>query len=167
MGRKNKGGGIINTHIYQSDKISTQQNTNPNFIEAGIIHVCETVAIGYLRGAATDFLNMFGHAGFDNPRFDEVRNKALLKLEEALISRYPDGKISNLRIDFTTIDPQSITVNLYGTLMLPSPQPQPQPQPKPRAQPQPPPPYQAQAQPTPQPQPPYQPQPKPRAQPQP
>lgn len=124
MGRKNKGGGIINTHIYQSDKISTQANTDTNFVEAGVIHVCESVAIGFLRGAATGILNIFGNSGFDNTRFDEVRNNALSKIEQELIAKYPNGKISNLRIDFTTIDPQLITVNLYGTLMLPRVKPQ-------------------------------------------
>jgi len=124
MARKNKGGGIINTHIYQSDKISTQTNTDTNFVETGVIHVCESVAIGFLRGAATGFLNIFGKAGFDNTRFDEVRNTALVKIEQVLLAKYPNGKISNLRIDFTTIDPQLITVNLYGTLMLPRVKPQ-------------------------------------------
>jgi hypothetical protein len=111
-----KKGGAETPYMYTTKRISTQPNIDPTYEEAGIIHVCESVAINMLRGALTNLFNAFGAAGFDNTKFDEVRNIALQKIDSLIP---PTGKISNLRIDITTIDPTLITINLYGTLMLP------------------------------------------------
>ena len=83
--RKIRGGGPATNSaifIFGTNQISTQYNTDPNFVEKGIIHVTDSDAIGSLRAMGTDFANIFGAKGFDNSIIDseifiEVRNNLL------------------------------------------------------------------------------------------
>jgi len=113
--RSMKGGAPIDpsVFIFGSTQISTLNNTDPRFVEKGIIHVTDSDAIGSFRAIGTDFANIFGAKGFDNSIIDRARNKALVKMS-SLIG--PRQKVSGLRMEVTQY-PQLIFVHLYGTLL--------------------------------------------------
>ena len=99
--------------IFGSNQISTQYNTDPNFVERGIIHVTDSDAIGSIRAFGTDIANVFGAKGFDNSIIDKARNKALVKMTTLLSSKQ---KVCGLRMEITQY-PQLVFVHLYGTLL--------------------------------------------------
>jgi hypothetical protein len=101
--------------IFFSKYISTQQNIDSSYVEVGIIHISEAIAVNALRQFVTDWANVFGNKGFDNTLFDDARNNGLQKME-ALINK-TNQKISNLRMDIVTIDESLIMLNFYGTLL--------------------------------------------------
>ena len=119
MPRK-KGGKVVDTYLFTSTDISTQPNIDPTYEEIGIIHDTETAGISLVRGAVTDFANIFGAKGFDNTIFDNLRNTLLSKLEERLKTIAAGSKlqvkISNLRMDID-IQETLIIMTAYGTLL--------------------------------------------------
>jgi len=119
--KKNKsykrGGGDDDSkdnYIYKSDFITTQQNTDANYTEIGVIHVTDSTGINAIREMATGFANFFGSKGFDNRVYDLARNNALKKLEEQFDKR--NQKVCNLRMDVSS-DRTLVFVHLYGTLL--------------------------------------------------
>jgi len=107
--------GSEKTRIYFSKYISTQQNIDSNYQEAGIIHVSEAIAINALRQYASDWANLIGSKGFDNTLFDFARNNGLQKIE-SLINK-SNQKVANLRMDIVPIDQSLLMLNFYGTLL--------------------------------------------------
>jgi hypothetical protein len=107
--------------VYTDIRISTEPNKDETYMYYGIIHKCKAVAISNLSENFSDIANFFGSSGYDGVIFDKVRNLCLIKLTETLndltffnpINIY---KISNLKMEFISIDKNSITVNAYGSL---------------------------------------------------
>ena len=120
MGRRKKGGNIVNEYLFMTTNISTQPNIDPMYEEIGIIHQTETAAINLLRGAVTNFANVFGAKGIDTKIYDELRNTLLDKIEKQ-VKEISDKskltlKVSNLRMDIDIQEAQLI-MTAYGTLM--------------------------------------------------
>jgi hypothetical protein len=113
----------ISGFIYLDQRLSTQANIDPSYIDYGIIHLCDSVAINALRQTFTNFLNAFGNSGFDSTLYDLARNKCLSRLAHILdvkqleLNNEYELKISNIRFDIVSIDPSLITINAYGTLI--------------------------------------------------
>jgi hypothetical protein len=101
-------------YVYSSKFISTQQNTDANYSEEGIIHVTDSTGINAIREMATGFANFFGSKGFDNRVYDLARNNALMKLDEKIDKR--NQKVCNLRMEVSH-DKTLVFVHLYGTLL--------------------------------------------------
>jgi hypothetical protein len=119
--KKKSGGSIENAHIFDDNRLSTQENKDNTYNEIGIIHTCESVAINIIRSTATGFLNMFGSKGFDNTIFDKARNDCLISIQERLnIDKLNVYKVCNIRFEAITVDPSLITMNAYGTLLIKS-----------------------------------------------
>jgi hypothetical protein len=119
--KKKSGGNIENAHIFEDNRLSTQENKDNTYNEIGIIHTCESVAINIIRSTATGFLNMFGSKGFDNTIFDKARNDCLISIQERLnIDKLNVYKVCNIRFEAITVDPSLITMNAYGTLLIKS-----------------------------------------------
>jgi hypothetical protein len=117
---KNKGGNTAdNAFIFSNAKLSTQENKDPSYIEMGIVHTSESVAINIVRGTVTDIFNVVGLSGFNNTLFDTARDNCLKNMLLKLDTTYPgrDVKISNIRFEAITIDPTLITMNAYGTVL--------------------------------------------------
>ena len=58
---KNKGGNPAdNAFIFENIRLSTQENKDPSYIEKGIAHTSESVAINIVRGTVTDVFNLVG-----------------------------------------------------------------------------------------------------------
>ena len=110
--KRNKKGGS-NNFIFSSKNISTQQNSDSNYEEIGIVHVTESTAINAIRGAVTGFANFFGSKGFENSVYDIARNNALQKLT---VQIKENQKISNLRME-ASFDQTLVFIHLYGTLL--------------------------------------------------
>jgi hypothetical protein len=118
--KNNKGGNTIDTvFIFSNAKLSTQENKDPSYIEMGIVHTSESVAINIVRGTVTDIFNVVGLSGFNNTLFDTARDNCLKNMLLKLDTTYPgrDVKISNIRFEAITIDPTLITMNAYGTVL--------------------------------------------------
>jgi len=128
-----KGGADVNEEAYTpfvflTKKISTQQNTDPNYEEVGIIHVSQSSASGAARSFVTDVSNVFGAQGFENAIFDQARNLALKDLATKFNTE--TQKVCNLRMDIDMSNPNLVMVNCYGTLLERIPQPVAQPKPQ-------------------------------------
>ena len=107
--------------VYSDMRISTSENKDETYKDFGIIHKCKAVAISKLSENFSDIANIFGSSGYDGEIFDKARNLCLVKLTETLddltfLNPQFIYKISNLKIEFISIDKNSITVNAYGSL---------------------------------------------------
>jgi hypothetical protein len=111
---KRGGDGTNENYVYSSKFISTQQNTDADYSEVGIIHVSDSTGINAIREMATGFANFFGSKGFDNRVYDIARNNALKKLNEKIDER--TQKVCNLRME-VSYDKSLVFVHLYGTLL--------------------------------------------------
>ena len=105
-------GGNEQLFIFSSNKISTDPNTDQNYMSKGIVHITESVGISALRTFATGLTGAFGGKGYDTTIFDKVRNDALKKLNGLLNNKQ---KICGLRMEFT-METNIIFVHLCGTL---------------------------------------------------
>jgi hypothetical protein len=101
-------------YIFSSAQISTQPNTDSDYQEIGVIHVTESAAVNVVRGAATDFVGIFGNNGFDNTVFDVARNDGLTKILGMLKL---NQKVCNLCMDAESSNPSLFFVHFYGTLL--------------------------------------------------
>jgi len=115
----------IKNFLFLDSRVSTQQNTDPSFIEYGIIHLCDSVAINALRASITSLFNAFGKSGFDSTLYDLARNNCLTRIINILNikdnelkaeGKDMDLKVCNIRFEMLSIDPSLITINAYGTL---------------------------------------------------
>jgi len=107
--------------VYTDIRISTEPNKDETYIDYGIIHKCKAVAISVLSKNFSDVANFIGSSGYDAEIFDKARNLCLIKLTDTLndltfLNPKYIYKISNLKMEFISIDKNSITVNAYGSL---------------------------------------------------
>jgi len=102
------------TNIFDSTKLSTQLNTDPSYVESGLIHVSESRGINAVRGVVTGITNFFGAKGVDNAIYDILRNETLAKLNELVGA---DEKVCNLRLEFDNPNPGLLFHHAYGTLL--------------------------------------------------
>jgi hypothetical protein len=116
----------VSNFLFLDSRVSTQPNTDPTFIESGIIHLCDSVAINALRASVTSFFNAFGSSGFDSTLYDLARNNCLKRIVNVLNikdkqikeeGRDIDLKVCNIRFEMLSLDPSLITINAYGTLL--------------------------------------------------
>jgi hypothetical protein len=111
----------IQLSVFNDVRISNEPNTDDSYINIGIMHKCKAVAINKLQENFSDLANYFGSSGYDGLIFDRARNFCLIKLADTLddlntLNPTSIYKICNLRMEFVTLDNNSITVNTYGTL---------------------------------------------------
>jgi hypothetical protein len=118
------GGGSAtsdNLNLYKSGNISTQPNTDPSFVEAGVIHLSDSTGISIVRDFATGVANMVGRKGFDNGPIQQLRNKTLKKLSEILSEHKSQSgkecKLCNLRMEIDQNQPGLIYHHAHGTLV--------------------------------------------------
>ena len=102
------------TNIFDSTKLSTQLNSDPSYVESGLIHVSESRGINAVRGVITGVTNFFGAKGVDNKIYDMLRNETLEKLTNLLSG---DEKVCNLRLEFDNPTPGLLFHHAYGTLL--------------------------------------------------
>ena len=116
----------VSNFLFLDARVSTQPNSDPNYIEAGIIHLCDSVAINVLRSSVTSFFNAFGSSGFDSTLYDLARNNCLKRIVDILNVKDKqikeegkdiDLKVCNIRFEMLSLDPSLITINAYGTLL--------------------------------------------------
>lgn len=105
--------------VFDSTKLSTQLNSDPSYVESGLIHVSESRAINIVRGVFTDVTNLFGAKGFDNKIYDLLRKETLEKLTKLLSE---DEKVCNLRLEFDNPTPALLFHHAYGTLLKKKPE---------------------------------------------
>ena len=107
---------VLSNFFFQSDKITTQPNSDPSLREAGIMHMTHAKGINVVRGFGTGIFNFFGAKGFDTVIFDEARTEALAeitkKMEEGGVK-----KLCNLRMDADTSNPAMFVLSIYGTAL--------------------------------------------------
>ena len=104
----------MSTNILYTPKMSTQQNTDPAYIEVGIVHYTDTQGINIVRQFGTSITNIFGGKGFDTSVYDDLRTESLTKISQMLDS---DSKVANLRMEFSHAHPELIVHHVYGTLL--------------------------------------------------
>ena len=107
--------------VYHDIRISTEPNKDETYNDYGVIHKCKAVAISVLSENFSDIANFIGSSGYDGKIFDKARNLCLIKLTDTLndltfLNPKYIYKISNLKMEFISIDKNSITVNAYGSL---------------------------------------------------
>jgi hypothetical protein len=117
-------GGATDSHhlnLYKSKNISTQQNTDPSFVEVGIVHLSDSTGISIVRDFATGVANMVGKKGFDNGPIQQLRNKTLKTLSEMLSEHERQSgkecKICSLRMEIDQNQPGLIYHHVHGTLV--------------------------------------------------
>lgn len=117
-------GGAPDTHhlnLYKSKNISTQQNTDPSFVEVGIVHLSDSTGISIVRDFATGVANMVGRKGFDNGPIQQLRNKTLKTLSELLSEHASQSgkecKLCGLRMEIDQNQPGLIYHHAHGTLV--------------------------------------------------
>jgi uncharacterized protein YbjQ (UPF0145 family) len=107
---------VLSNFFFQTDKITTQPNSDPSLREAGIMHMTHAKGINVVRGFGTGIFNLFGAKGFDTVIFDEARTEALAeitkKMEEGGIK-----KLCNLRMDADSSNPAMFVLSIYGTAL--------------------------------------------------
>jgi uncharacterized protein YbjQ (UPF0145 family) len=107
---------VLSNFFFQTDKITTQPNSDASLREAGIMHMTHAKGINVVRGFGTGIFNLFGAKGFDTVIFDEARTEALAeiskKMEEGGIK-----KLCNLRMDADTSNPSMFVLSIYGTAL--------------------------------------------------
>lgn len=117
------GGSAASDHLnlYKSGNISTQPNTDPSYLEAGVIHHSDSTGISIVRDFATGVANMVGRKGFDNGPIQQLRNKTLKKLSEILSEHKSQSgkecKLCNLRMEIDQNQPGLIYHHVHGTLL--------------------------------------------------
>lgn len=116
----------IDNLLFLDARLSTQPNTDSTFMEYGVIHLCDSVAVNALRELATSVANFFGQSGFDSTLYDLARKNCLTRIANILNLKnsqlmsqgtYMDLKVCNLRFEMLSGDPSLITINAYGTLL--------------------------------------------------
>jgi uncharacterized protein YbjQ (UPF0145 family) len=107
---------VLSNFFFQTDKITTQPNSDPSLREAGIMHMTHAKGINVARGFGTVISNLFGAKGFDTVIFDEARTEALAeitkKMDEAGVK-----KLCNLRMDADSSNPAMFVLSIYGTAL--------------------------------------------------
>lgn len=117
--RKTRGGADaekFDSFVFLSKNITTQPNTDPNYEEAGLVHISESTGVNVVRSTITGIANFFGKKGVDNAIYDKLRNDTLQKLAH-ILTKNGDSKICNLRMEFDNPMPDLLYHHAYGTLL--------------------------------------------------
>jgi len=116
--RRTRGGADedFSTFIFNTDKITTQPNTDPNYKEFGLVHISESTGVNVVRSTITSVASFFGRKGVDNAVYDKLRNDTLRKLNH-ILDKTPNSKICNLRLEFDNPFPDLLYHHAYGTLL--------------------------------------------------
>lgn len=106
------------SYFFETKNISTQPNIDPDYEEVGIIHITDTLGVNAIREGATSVFNFFGQKGFDNSRYDVVRNEVLKLMVEEMAKQNID-RVCNVRMDASpgTDYNSMIIANIYGTAL--------------------------------------------------
>jgi uncharacterized protein YbjQ (UPF0145 family) len=106
------------SYFFPTKNISTQENKDSDYEEVGIIHITDTLGVNAIREGATSFFNIFGQKGFDNSRYDVVRNEVLKLMVEEMKKQNID-RVCNVRMDASPGSEYNsmIIANIYGTAL--------------------------------------------------
>jgi uncharacterized protein YbjQ (UPF0145 family) len=107
---------VLSNFFFQTDRITTQPNSDASLKEVGIMHITHAKGINVVRGFGTGIFNLFGAKGFDTVIFDEARTEALAEITKKM----DEGgvkKLCNLRMDADSSNPAMFVLSIYGTAM--------------------------------------------------
>jgi hypothetical protein len=110
-------------NLLLNPNISTQPNIDTLFKEVGIFYKSVSVAKNAIKEMKSDFLNVFGKTPkSDNKYFNTPWSMAIEEIANELkyyqqLEPFKLFKIANLKFDFIAIDTNSLTLNIYGTLL--------------------------------------------------
>ena len=107
---------VLSNFFFQTDKITTQPNSDASLREAGIMHMTHAKGINVARGFGTAISNLFGAKGFDTVIFDEARTEALAEITKKM-AEAGIKKLCNLRMDVDSSNPAMFVLSIYGTAL--------------------------------------------------
>lgn len=107
---------VLSNFFFETDKITTQPNSDASLREAGIMHMTHAKGINAARGFGTAISNLFGAKGFDTVIFDEARTEALAEITKKMADA-GIKKLCNLRMDVDSSNPAMFVLSIYGTAL--------------------------------------------------
>jgi hypothetical protein len=110
---KMKGGDV--TNVLETSFLSMASNSDPNYIEKGIVFFTRSKGINAFRDAGTSIFNFFGESGFEGEPYEYCKLECL----QGLLEKIPDKnnqKLCNVKIDIETNNKQTIFAHGYGQL---------------------------------------------------
>lgn len=110
---KMKGGDV--TNVLETSFLSMASNSDPNYIEKGIVFFTRSKGINAFRDAGTSIFNFFGESGFEGEPYEYCKLECL----QGLLEKIPDKnnqKLCNVKIDVETNNKQTIFAHGYGQL---------------------------------------------------
>lgn len=112
-----KGGNSKNeiTHLFETPILSIASNTDPRYIEKGILYFTSSIGINILRDAGTALFNLFGQKGFEGKSYELCKLECLIGLAEKIPNKETQ-KLCNVKIDVETNNKQTIFAHGYGQL---------------------------------------------------
>jgi len=111
---KMKGGDQV-TNVLETSFLSMASNSDPNYIEKGIVFFTRSKGINAFRDAGTSIFNFFGESGFEGEPYEYCKLECL----QGLLEKIPDKnnqKLCNVKIDVETNNKQTIFAHGYGQL---------------------------------------------------
>jgi hypothetical protein len=114
---------VFYPNLLLNPNISTQPNIDTSFKEVGILYKSKSVAKNVIKEIKSDFLNIVGKSpNSDNKYFNTPWSMAIEEITNDLktyqeLEPLKIFKIANLKFDFIAIDTNSLTLNIYGTLL--------------------------------------------------
>lgn len=111
---KMKGGDQV-TNVLETSFLSMASNSDPNYIEKGIVFFTRSKGINAFRDAGTSIFNFFGESGFEGAPYEYCKLECL----QGLLEKIPDKnnqKLCNVKIDVETNNKQTIFAHGYGQL---------------------------------------------------
>jgi hypothetical protein len=110
---KMKGGDV--TNVLETPFLSMASNSDPNYIEKGIVFFTRSKGIDAFTDAGTTIFNFFGESGFEGGAYEYCKLECL----QGLLENIPDKnnqKLCNVKIDVETNNKQTIFAHGYGQL---------------------------------------------------
>lgn len=111
---KMKGGDKV-TNVLETSFLSMASNSDPNYIEKGIVFFTRSKGIDAFTDAGTSIFNFFGESGFEGASYEYCKLECL----QGLLEKIPDKnnqKLCNVKIDVETNNKQTIFAHGYGQL---------------------------------------------------
>ena len=109
-----KGGEQV-TNVLETSFLSMASNSDPNYIEKGIVFFTRSKGIDAFTDAGTSIFNFFGESGFEGESYEYCKLECL----QGLLEKIPDKnnqKLCNVKIDVETNNKQTIFAHGYGQL---------------------------------------------------
>ena len=110
---KMKGGDV--TNVLETSLLSMASNSDPKYIEKGIVFFTRSKGINAFRDVGTGIFNFFGKSGFEGEPYEYCKLECL----QGLLEKIPDKnnqKLCNVKIDVETNNKQTIFAHGYGQL---------------------------------------------------